>query len=176
LAKALEIRDKETEGHSRRVTELTVQLARKIGLGNENIEQIRRGALIHDTGKMAIPDEILHKPGPLTAEWEIMKQHPTIAEKLLAHIAYLKKALEIPCYHHEKWDGSGYPKGFKGEEIPLSARLFTLVDVWDALLSDRPYRKAWSENKVIQFFHEQSGKIFDPSLTDVFLGIFDSKI
>jgi PAS domain S-box-containing protein len=171
-AKALEFRDKETEGHSRRVTELMVRLAREVGFERDEIVHIRRGALIHDIGKMAIPDEILNKPGALTdQEMEYMKQHTVFAETLLAHISYLKRALEIPCSHHERWDGQGYPKGLKGLEIPLSARLFTLVDHWDALLSDRPYRNAWEPNQVVQYIQEQSGIIFDPDLVDIFLRV-----
>ncbi|MGD2026448.1 MAG: histidine kinase N-terminal 7TM domain-containing protein, partial [Anaerolineales bacterium] len=169
-AKALEIRDKETEGHSRRVTELSVKLAKEIGLGEEDIEHIRRGALLHDIGKMAIPDDILNKPDSLTpAEMDIMKQHPVIAEQLLSHISYLNRALEIPRYHHERWDGTGYPNGISGEKIPLSARIFSLVDHYDALVSDRPYRKAWKKDEAMKYIREQRGAIFDPNLTDEFL-------
>ena len=169
---ALDLRDKETEGHTRRVTELTMRLARAIGMGNNDLVNIRRGALLHDIGKMGIPDRILLKPGPLTdEEWEIMRKHPTYAFELLSPIAYLRPALDIPYCHHEKWDGTGYPRGLKGEEIPLAARIFAVVDVWDALRSDRPYRNAWAVEKVLEYIEEQSGKHFDPEVVKVFLGI-----
>lgn len=176
-AKALEIRDKETEGHSRRVTALTVRMAQEVGMGHEEIEHIRRGALLHDIGKMAIPDEILNKPSSLTAEeMEIMRLHPTIAKNLLANISFLAKALEIPCYHHERWDGQGYPMGLKGLEIPISARIFALVDQWDALLSDRPYRKAWQRDEVVFHIQRQSGKIYDPELAVIFLRVVNAEL
>jgi putative nucleotidyltransferase with HDIG domain len=142
-AKALELRDKETEGHSERVTNLTVRLARALGVQGEALVNIRRGALLHDIGKMGIPDSILHKNGPLDArERKLIEQHPQYAYNMLKHIDYLQAALEIPYCHHERWDGKGYPQGLHGEEIPLSARMFMVVDVYDALTSDRPYRKA----------------------------------
>ena len=169
-AKALELRDKETEGHSRRVTELTMKLARAVGVSEDDLIHIYRGAIIHDIGKMAIPDEILRKADTLTQpEWEIVRKHPAIAYELLARIPYLKKALEIPYCHHEKWDGTGYPRGLKGEEIPLSARIFTIADVWDAVQSNRPYNNAWSKEKTIDYMKEQSEKYFDPKIVDVFL-------
>ena len=168
--KALDMRDKETEGHTQRVTEITLHLAHRLGIKGENLIQFRRGALLHDIGKMGIPDEILHKPGPLTdEEWVLMKQHPVFARNFLTSIEYLTPALDIPYYHHEKWDGSGYPEGLKGEQIPLSARVFAIVDVWDALSNDRPYRKAWPEEKAIEYIKEQSGKHFDPKIVKVFL-------
>ena len=171
-AKALELRDKETEGHSQNVTELTIRLARALGLKKEELVNLRRGALLHDIGKMGIPDNILFKPGPLSSEeWEIMKQHPTYAYHLLSSISFLHPALDIPYCHHEWWDGSGYPRGLKGEEIPLSARIFAIIDVWDALLSDRPYRKAWSRDQAISYIQEMSGKQFDPVVVDVFMKI-----
>jgi putative nucleotidyltransferase with HDIG domain len=171
-AKALEIRDKETEGHCRRVTELAIRVATEIDLDEEEILHIRRGALLHDIGKMAIPDEILHKPGPLNEqEWAVMKQHTLVAENLLSHISYLTRAMEIPVYHHEQWDGLGYPHGLRGEDIPISARIFTLVDNWDALLSNRPYRSAWGQKQVMEYILEQQGKKFDPKLTRVFLRV-----
>lgn len=175
-AKALEIRDKETEGHSRRVTDLVEKMAREVGFNSQEIEDIRRGALLHDIGKMAISDEILHKPGPLTPEERLtMQQHPLIAKELLSHITFLQKALEIPCAHHERWDGKGYPNGLKGEEIPLSARIFTYIDHWDALLSDRPYRKAWSREETTHYIQENAGTIFDPALLEIFFSIIEQE-
>jgi len=169
-AHALELKDMETEGHSRRVVELTMDMAQIMGISGEKLLHVRRGALLHDIGKMGIPDSILLKPGKLTdEEWEIMKQHPVYAYEWLSRIEYLRPALDIPYYHHEKWDGSGYPRSLEGEQIPLEARIFAIVDVWDALLSDRPYRKAWSKEKTIAYLKEQSGKHFDPRVVDMFL-------
>jgi putative nucleotidyltransferase with HDIG domain len=171
-ARALELRDKETQGHSERVTELTVKLAEAMGIQGDSLVDIRRGALLHDIGKMGTPDAILHKEGPLDeAELRIIRQHPGHAYDMLRHIDYLQAALEIPYCHHEKWDGSGYPRGLKGEEIPLSARLFAVVDVYDALISDRPYRKALAPAEVIDYLKKQSGSHFDPGVLDVFLGM-----
>ncbi|MCD4803514.1 MAG: PAS domain S-box protein, partial [Anaerolineales bacterium] len=173
-AKTLELRDYETEGHSRRVVEMTVKLAGSMGLPADQIVQIRRGALLHDIGKMGVPDSILQKPGKLTDdEWEIMQQHPVYAFNALSGIEFLRPALEIPHYHHERWDGNGYPQGLKGEEIPLAARIFAIIDVWDALNSDRPYRKAWSKEKILAHIKEQSGKHFDPRVMDAFLKIIE---
>jgi PAS domain S-box-containing protein len=169
-AQALELRDLETEGHSRRSVDLTLELARKMGIEESQLVHVRRGALLHDIGKMGIPDAILLKPGKLTdEEWEIMHQHPVYAHQWLASIPYLQPALDIPYCHHEKWDGTGYPRGLKGEQIPLAARIFAIIDVWDALRSDRPYRKAWSLEKALAYLHEQSGKHFDPQVVSVFL-------
>jgi HD-GYP domain-containing protein (c-di-GMP phosphodiesterase class II) len=138
----------------------------------DEILHIQRGALLHDIGKMGIPDSILLKPGPLTDdEWVVMRQHPTYAYKLLSEIPYLLPALEIPYFHHERWDGSGYPHGLAGDKIPLTARIFAVIDVWDALSSDRPYRPAWSEEAVINYLKEQSGKQFDPAVVNAFLKI-----
>ncbi|MCJ7624971.1 MAG: HD domain-containing protein, partial [Anaerolineaceae bacterium] len=171
-ARALELRDDETEGHSRRVTDLTILLAAKLGLDDEALGHVRRGALLHDIGKMGTPDSILHKPGPLSEdEWKIMHQHPLAAYHLLQPIPFLEPALDIPYCHHEKWDGSGYPRGLKGEEIPLTARIFAVVDVWDALLSKRPYRDAWPEERVRRHIQEQAGSHFDPEVVKVFLQI-----
>jgi putative nucleotidyltransferase with HDIG domain len=171
-AKALELCDKETEGHSQNVSDLSVRIARTIGMKKEDLVNLRRGALLHDIGKMGIPDHILFKPGPLTTEeWDIIKQHPNYAYLLLSSISYLQSALEIPYCHHEWWDGSGYPRGLKGEEIPQGARIFTVVDVWDALLSDRPYRKAWNKEKALAYIQDLAGKQFDPKVVDVFLKI-----
>jgi putative two-component system response regulator len=171
-SQALDLRDKETEGHTQRVTELTVMLAQTAGLDEETIKHIWRGALLHDVGKLGIPDSILHKPGKLDdAEWAIMKNHPTYAYKWLSSIEFLRPALDIPYCHHEKWDGSGYPQGLKGEEIPLAARIFAIVDVWDALTSDRPYRQGLSGNEVEQYIRDQSGKHFDPRIVKLWLTI-----
>ncbi len=169
-SRALDLRDKETEGHTQRVTEMAMQLAQAIGIPDEELVHVRRGALLHDMGKMGVPDRILHKPGPLTDdEWTIMRQHPQLAYDMFKDIAYLRQALDIPYCHHEKWDGTGYPRGLKGEGIPLAARIFAIVDVWDALRSDRPYRKGWSEEKVREHIREQSGKHFDPKAVETFL-------
>jgi PAS domain S-box-containing protein len=167
---ALDLRDRETEGHTRRVTELTMQLAERMGISPQEMIHVRRGALLHDIGKLGVPDQILLKPGPLTdEEWVIMRQHPTYAFNMLLPITYLRPALDIPYCHHEKWDGSGYPRGQRGEQIPLAARLFAIVDVWDALRSDRPYRASWSSGKTRAYILDQSGKHFDPRVVDVFL-------
>jgi len=169
-ARALELRDKETEGHSRRVTETTLTVARAMGFSEDDLVHIRRGSILHDIGKMGIPDEILRKNGPLTEEERaVVVKHPTTAHNLLKPIPYLEKAMDIPYCHHEKWDGTGYPRGLKGEEIPLAARIFAVVDVWDALSSDRPYRNAWSREKVTDYMVAETGKHFDPKVVDVFL-------
>ena len=170
---ALDLRDKETEGHSLRVTEMTMQLARSLGIGEAELVHVRRGALLHDIGKMGVPDTILLKPDKLTdEEWVLMRKHPQLAFDMLAPITYLKPALDIPYCHHEKWDGTGYPRGMKGEEIPLSARIFAVVDVYDALISDRPYRRAWTREKTISHIGEQAGCHFDPEVVKVFLKEF----
>ncbi len=172
LSYALDLRDKETEGHSRRVTEVTVRLARAMGMGEAELVHVRRGALLHDIGKMGVPDQILLKPGALTGEeWEIMRHHPVYAYEMLAPIEHLRPALDIPYCHHERWDGTGYPRGLKGSQIPLAARIFAVVDVWDALCSERPYRKAWPEQQAIDHIREQAGKHFDPSILPVFLNL-----
>ncbi|MCL5429402.1 MAG: HD domain-containing protein [Chloroflexi bacterium] len=168
--RAIDMRDHEIEGHSKRVTEMILDLANSFGLTQEKLIHLGRGALLHDIGKLRVPDAILLKPGKLTDdEWEIMRNHPIYAYHMLSQIAFLEPALEIPYCHHEKWDGTGYPRGLKGKEIPLAARLFTVVDVWDALRSDRPYRKAWSKTKALKYMKEQSGKFFDPEIVDMFL-------
>jgi PAS domain S-box-containing protein/putative nucleotidyltransferase with HDIG domain len=175
--RALDLRDRETEGHTQRVTELTIKVASKLGFTDEELAHIKRGALLHDMGKMAIPDEILQKPGPLNeVEWEKMRRHPVYAYEMLSPIAYLHPALEIPFYHHERWDGSGYPRGLKGEEIPLAARLFAIIDVWDALCSDRPYRKKLPRHEVAEYIREKSGTLFDPKLVDVFLSAIQTEV
>ncbi|MDK2897610.1 MAG: hypothetical protein PWP04_1730 [Candidatus Atribacteria bacterium] len=173
-ARALELRDQETEGHTRRTTELTLKLAQALGVNSEDLIHIRRGALLHDIGKMGIPDQILLKPGPLSKEeWKIMKKHPTYAWELLSPVEYLRPALDIPYCHHERWDGKGYPRGLKGEEIPLAARLFAVVDVWDALISDRPYRPAWPKEKAREYIKEQAGHHFDPQVVEKFLELLE---
>ncbi|MFZ5822444.1 MAG: HD domain-containing phosphohydrolase [Chloroflexota bacterium] len=168
--RALDLRDKETEGHTQRVTALTQELAREMGLADEELIHIKRGALLHDIGKMGIPDGILLKPGDLTPkERELMQQHPDLAYEMLSPIEFLKPAIAIPYCHHEKWDGSGYPRGLRGEQIPLSARIFSVVDVWDALTSDRPYRKPLPLEEVRQYIGKQAGTHFDPHIVGVFL-------
>ena len=170
-AKTLEFHDRETLGHSQRVTSLCHRLAEKLGIIDpQELEYIRWGALLHDIGKLAIPYEILRKQSELSyEEWEIIKSHPALAEELLGNIEYVKPALSIPRSHHENWDGTGYPRKLKGEEIPFHARIFTVVDNWDALTTDRSYRKAWSHEKTISYMREQSGKRFDPKIVDVFI-------
>jgi PAS domain S-box-containing protein len=169
-SRALDLRDKETEGHTERVTELTLLLASTMGLPEDDLIHIRRGALLHDIGKMGISDNILLKPGELTAEeWKIMRMHPVYAYEMLSPIAYLRPSLDIPYCHHERWDGSGYPRQLRYEEIPLAARIFSVVDVWDALRSDRPYRNAWPEDAVCRYLVMQKGQHFEPYLVDLFL-------
>jgi HD-GYP domain-containing protein (c-di-GMP phosphodiesterase class II) len=170
-AKALELRDRETVGHAHRVIEMTLRVADRMGIRGEAMQHIRRGALLHDIGKMGIPDSILLKPGPLTpAEWEIMRQHPVHAYEMLKTIDYLTPALEIPYSHHERWDGRGYPQGLSGIDLPLSARIFAVVDVWDALTSDRPYRHAWPEHQALEYISRESGRHFDPQVLKAFFG------
>ena len=172
LARALELRDLETQGHCQRVESLTLQLARECGVDSEDLLYLRWGALLHDLGKIGIPDRILHKPGKLTEEeWEIMREHPEYAYEMLSSIDYLSPALDIPRYHHERWDGSGYPEGLAGERIPLPARIFAVVDVWDALRSDRPYRKAWSDQRAREYLEEMAGQEFDPMVVERFLNL-----
>jgi response regulator RpfG family c-di-GMP phosphodiesterase len=169
-ARALELRDRETEGHTRRVTELTLQLAEYMGISESEMVNIHRGVLLHDIGKMGVPDHILKKTGKLDQnEWKEMRQHPVYAYNLLSPISYLRGALDIPYCHHEHWDGSGYPRGLKGEQIPLAARIFSVVDIWDALLSDRPYRKAWPQNKVIAYLRDMAGTHLEPRIVEIFL-------
>jgi HD-GYP domain-containing protein (c-di-GMP phosphodiesterase class II) len=171
-SRALDLRDHNTEGHAERVADLTVRLARAYGVNEEALVHIRRGALLHDMGKLGVPDAILHKPGRLTGpERRIMLNHPQYAYLMLSSITYLQPALDIPRYHHEKWDGTGYTRGLKGDEIPIAARLFSVVDVWDALNNDRPYRKGWSREKAIEYIHNESGRQFDPKVVEVFLSI-----
>ncbi len=169
-SRALDYRDRKVEGHSRRVMEITLEVAREMGIDDENLTHVKRGALLHDIGKLGVPDHILFKPGKLNEEeWAMMKRHPEIGFELLSPISFLRPAINIPYYHHEKWDGTGYPRGLKGEQIPLEARVFAVVDVWDALGSDSPYRPALSWDKVKEYILSESGKHFDPSVVDVFV-------
>jgi putative nucleotidyltransferase with HDIG domain len=174
-SRALDLRDRETEGHTQRVTDMTLKLAQKMGLSEERLTLIKRGALLHDIGKMGIPDYILHKPEELSEEEQaIMRQHPQLAYDMLEPIAYLRDALDIPYCHHEKWDGSGYPRGLSGTQIPLEARLFAIMDVWDAVTTDRPYRKGWPREEALKYVRSQSGKYFDPHLVEIFLQDMES--
>ncbi len=174
---ALDLRDKETEGHTQRVTELTERLAHALGISDGDLIHIRRGALLHDIGKMGIPDKILLKPDKLTdKEWESMRRHPVYAFEMLSPIEYLHPALDIPYCHHEKWDGTGYPRGLKGEAIPLAARIFAPVDVWDAIISDRPYRKGSSKEEALAYIKSESGKHFDPKVVEYFLRLINDEI
>jgi len=172
----MDLRDKETEGHTQRVTNLTLRLARTLGIGDAQLIHIRHGALLHDIGKMGVPDNILLKPDQLTAEeWEKMMKHPGFAYEMLSSIRYLQPALDIPYCHHEKWDGSGYPRGLKGHEIPIAARIFAVADVWDAITSDRPYRKGWSKEAALEYIREQSAKYFDPEVVERFLELISNE-
>jgi PAS domain S-box-containing protein len=174
-SRTLEIRDKDTEGHTQRVVELGLKLARFFNLTEEELDRFRRGAMLHDIGKIRVPDAILLKPGQLDdKEWEIMRQHPLYAREMVQGIRILEEALEIPLYHHERWDGSGYPYGLKGKEIPLWARIFAVIDVWDALISDRPYRPAWTREVARDYIANQAGRQFDPQVVEAFLKLFDA--
>lgn len=171
---ALDLRDRETEGHTQRVTEMTIRLAKARGIGDAELVHIRRGAFLHDIGKLGIPDGILLKPGSLTdEEWVLMHRHPRYAYDMLAPIAYLKPALDIPYGHHEKWDGSGYPRNLRGEQIPLAARLLAPLDIWDALRSDRPYRDAWPADKVLEHIRSLAETHLDPEVVELFLQVID---
>ena len=170
LSRALDLRDRETEEHTQRVTDLTVKLALRLNVEPSEVIHIRRGAVLHDIGKVAIPDRILFKPGPLADdEWKIMRRHPSIAVELLSPVKYLAPAIDIPHWHHEKWDGTGYPDRLGGEDIPFAARMFAIVDVYDALTSNRPYRSAWSKEDTIQYIKGHTGRHFDPKLAPEFL-------
>lgn len=172
---ALDLRDNETEGHSQRVTEMAIKLARLLGINNGRLEQIRRGAILHDIGKMGVPDYILLKPGKLTdEEFEIIKKHPVFSYEMLTKIPFLRPAVDIPYCHHENWDGSGYPQGLQGEQIPYAARMFAMIDVYDALTSDRPYRKAWTKEAAQAYIQEQSGIKFDPQLVPYFMEMIEN--
>ncbi len=172
--KALELFDRDTEGHSRRVSELALALGRKLGMGEQELIQLERGALLHDIGKMGIDEQVLNKPESLSEEERrLVETHPLNAHKLLRDIPFLEKAMDVPVYHHECWDGSGYPFQLVGEEIPVFARIFAIVDNWDALRSDRPYRKAWPKDKVQQYLRNQGGKKFDPALVEIFISLVE---
>ena len=175
-SKALDLRDSETEGHTRRVVDLSLKLAKALDISESDYLQIRRGALLHDIGKIGVPDDILRKPGKLTDdEWEIMRKHPEYAFAIISPIEYLRSALDIPYCHHEKWDGTGYPRGLKEREIPLTARLFAVIDVFDALISDRPYRKAWTKERAIEYIRTESGTHFDPEVVTTFLAMMENE-
>lgn len=173
---ALDLKDADTKGHTQRVTQMSVRLAEELGLDPQELVHVRRGAMLHDIGKMGVPDHILRKPGPLDEEeWKIMKKHPIYAYEWLSSTTYLRPALDIPYCHHEKWDGSGYPQGLKGEKIPLKARIFSVVDVWDALSSDRPYRQRWQPEQVIGYLRDQAGHHFDPEIVPIFLNLLEDQ-
>ncbi|NCP85915.1 HD domain-containing protein, partial [bacterium] len=175
-SRALELRDEETEGHTQRVTDLAMNLAKRCKLSEQEMLHLRRGALLHDIGKIGVPDSILLKPGPLNdEERRIMQSHVQLAYEMLLPIEYLHPALDIPYCHHEKWDGSGYPRGLKGQEIPIAARIFAVADVWDALTSDRPYRPAWTKENTLEYLRAQSGKHFDPQVLEKFMEILEKK-
>ena len=174
-SRALELRDKEIAGHSRRVTELALRLAHKMGIREEQLAHIRRGALLHDIGKLGMPDAILHKPGALTEqESKVMRQHPVLGYSLLSPIQFLQPALDIVYCHHEHWDASGYPRGLKGEQIPQMARLFSVVNVWDNLIADRPFRLGQSRDEANLYVRDQAGKQFDPQVVQAFLTLIHS--
>lgn len=176
-SRAMDLRDKETENHTLRVTKLTLNLARLLRLPEGDLIHIKRGALLHDIGKLGIPDNILLKPEKLTdEETQIIRRHPVLAYEMLVSLEFLKPALDIPYCHHEKWDGTGYPRQLRGEEIPFAARIFAIADVWDALTSDRAYRAAWTKNQTLEFIRQESGKHFDPEIARVFLAAADSLI
>jgi len=169
-SRAMDLRDKETEGHTKRVTEMALQLAQIMGIQELELINIRRGGMLHDIGKLGVPDSILLKPDELTdEEWEVMRLHPKLAYEMLSPITYLKSALDIPYCHHEKWDGTGYPQGLKDGQIPLAARIFAVVDVWDAITSNRPYRSAWPREQALDYIKDQSGRYFDPQVVEAFL-------
>jgi HD-GYP domain-containing protein (c-di-GMP phosphodiesterase class II) len=174
-SRALDLRDRDTEGHTERVTHAAVKLGRRLGMTEAELAQIRRGAMLHDIGKMAIPDSILLKNGALTEEeWQVVRRHPRYAYELLSPISYLGPALDIPRYHHEKWDGTGYPEGLRGKGIPLAARLFAVIDVFDALVSPRPYRTTWNKQQARAYIIENAGKQFDPEIAAEFVQMLDA--
>jgi HD-GYP domain-containing protein (c-di-GMP phosphodiesterase class II) len=170
LSNALDLRDREAKGHAQRVIQSAVALAKLLRVEQKELEHIRRGALLHDIGNLLVPESILYKKDELTAEeWVIIHMHPFNAFEMLESIVFLRPALEIPYRHHEKWDGSGYPRGLKGDQIPLAARIFSVVDVFDSMTSDRPYRKALPKSEAVDYIREEAGKHFDPGVAEVFL-------
>jgi putative nucleotidyltransferase with HDIG domain len=174
-ARALDLRDRDTEDHTQRVATAAVKLARRLGMGKEDLVHVRRGAMLHDIGKMAIPDSILLKKGPLsTDEWQEIRRHPRYAFELLSPIPYLAQCLDIPRYHHERWDGAGYPYGLKGKEIPLAARLFAVIDVYDALTTTRPYRPGWDPRLARDYIRQEAAKQFDPEITAEFMRLLEA--
>jgi putative nucleotidyltransferase with HDIG domain len=174
--RALDLKDHETEGHSQRVTEIAIAMARHWGMSPKEVVEVRRGSLLHDIGKMGVPDEILKKPGSLTEdEWTIMRSHTGYAREMLGGLGYLGDALSIPVHHHERWDGTGYPDGLSGEDIPRPARIFAVADVWDALSNDRPYRRAWPSERVLHHIKEGSGSHFDPAAVQTFLEVLEAR-
>ncbi len=175
-SRVLDLRDHETEEHSARVTALTVRLARALGIDGEELEHIRQGAMLHDIGKIGVPDAILRKAGALAEEeWAVMRRHPELAYDLLAPIGFSRPVLDIAYYHHERWNGTGYPLGLAGEQIPLAARIFSVVDVWDALRSDRPYRRAWSQERALRYLKAHAGTLFDPEVVRVFCALIEAE-
>ena len=176
-AQVLELSNRENGAHAYRVVELTIKLARSMGIAEQELIHFRRGALLHDVGKLGIPENILNKPGPLDeAEWKIMQSHPQLAYDLLSSVNYLAPALDIPHYHHERWDGSGYPEGLREDQIPFPARLFAVVDVYDALTSTRPYRPAWSRQVVLNYIQQSSGKLFDPTVVKALMLVMKDRL
>jgi putative nucleotidyltransferase with HDIG domain len=174
-SRAMDLRDQDSQGHAQRVTNLTLKLARLMGVSDSELVHIRRGALLHDIGKIAVPDTILLKTEPLTQEeWEKMSKHPEFAYELLSPIGYLQPALDIPYCHHENWDGTGYPRGLKGKEIPLAARIFAIADVWDVITSDQPHRRGMPKEKALEYIKEQSGKALDPQVVKAFVDFFSA--
>jgi len=173
---ALDLRDRETEGHTRRVTEMSLKLAQSLNLSNAELVHVRRGGLLHDIGKMGIPEGVLLKAGPLTpSEWTIVRKHPRMAYELLCEIDFLKPAIDIPYCHHEKWDGSGYPRLLEGEMIPLNARIFSVVDVFQALREQRSYGRVWTTEEALDYLSEQAGIHFDPHVVEVFVAMIRRK-
>jgi HD-GYP domain-containing protein (c-di-GMP phosphodiesterase class II) len=170
----LSLRNNEREDHLQRVTGLTLRVAQAMGVSAEELRHVRYGALLHDLGKLAVPESILAKPGPLTDdEWRMVLTHPEHARQMLAGVPHLSRAIDIPYAHHERWDGTGYPRGLRGEQIPLAARIFAVVDVWDTLCSDRPYRKRWSPDRAREHIRALAGTSFDPAVVDAFLKVLD---
>jgi HD-GYP domain-containing protein (c-di-GMP phosphodiesterase class II) len=171
-ARAMDLRDQQSEGHTQRVAALTVRVGRAMGVPEDALVHVHRGALLHDIGTILIPDAVLLKRGPLSDdEWEMVRRHPEYAHTLLSPISHLREAIDIPYCHHEKWDGTGYPRQLKGDQIPRAARIFSIVDVWDALCSERPHRTAWTRDEAREYVTDHVGKDFDPESAEVFLSM-----